>query len=102
MFIPSSASLSVITNTRSKASDLFNSVGKLKLSVIKVQLSNYLHLENQLWELQTGKDIARIFEKENVLQKNRDRKVFQEALQAVRRNDLAVKLEKYIVKGTSI
>ena len=69
--------------------------------MIRVQLSNYLYLENQLSKLQTGKDIAIIFEKESVLQKNRDRKVFKEALQAVRRNDLAVKLEKYIVKGTS-
>ena len=69
--------------------------------MIREKLSNYFCLENQLWELQTGKDIAILFEKENVLQKNRDRKVFEEALQAVRRNDLAVKLEKYIVRGMS-
>ena len=52
-------------------------------------------------EVQTGKDIAIFFEKDNFLQKNQDRQIFKKALQAIGRNDLVVKLEKYVARGES-
>ena len=60
-------------------------------------MENYFFSEGQLEELTTGKDIEKIFLKENFLQKNRDRQIFQKTLQVIRRNDLAVKL----VRGKS-
>ena len=63
-------------------------------------MSNYLVLENKLTEMKTGKDVAIIFKQENVLQKNGDREAFKKSLQVIGRNDLAVKLEKYIATGT--
>lgn len=60
-------------------------------------MENYFFSEGQLEELTTGKDIENIFLKENFLQKNRDRQIFQKTLQVIRRNDLAVKL----VRGKS-
>ena len=47
----------------------------------------------------SGKDIEKIFLKENFLQKNRnrDRQVFKKSLRIIGRNDLAVKL----VRGKS-
>ena len=55
-------------------------------------MENYLFLEGQLAELTTGKDIEKIFLKENFLQKNRDRQIFKKTLRVIGRNDLAVKL----------
>ena len=46
-------------------------------------------------ELQIGKDVPII------LQKNRDRQIFKEALQTIGRNNLAAKFEKYIATGNS-
>lgn len=60
-------------------------------------MENYFFSEGQLEELTTGKDIEKIFLKENFLQKNRDRQIFQKTLQVIGRNDLAVKL----VRGKS-
>lgn len=60
-------------------------------------MKNYLinFLEDQLMELQIGKDVPII------LQKNRDRQIFKEALQTIGRNNLAAKFEKYIATGNS-
>ena len=52
-------------------------------------------------KVQTGKDVAIIFEQENILQKNGDRKFFKKSLGVVGRNYLTVKLEKYIARGKS-
>ena len=60
-------------------------------------MENYFFSEGQLEELTTGKDIEKIFLKENFYQKNRDRQIFQKTLQVIGRNDLAVKL----VRGKS-
>ena len=60
-------------------------------------MKNYLFSAVQLEELTTEKDIEKLFQKENVLQKNRDRQVFKKILRVVGRNDLAVKL----VRGKS-
>lgn len=46
-------------------------------------------------ELQIGKDVPII------LQKNRDRQIFKEALQTIGRNNLPAKFEKYIATGNS-
>ena len=54
-------------------------------------MENYFFLEGQLAELTTGKDIEKIFLKENFLQKNRDRQIFKKTLRVIGRNDLAVK-----------
>ena len=54
-------------------------------------MENYFFSEGQLEELTTGKDIEKIFLKENFLQKYRDRQIFQKTLQVIGRNDLAVK-----------
>ena len=50
-------------------------------------------------ELQTVKDIAIIFQKQNVFQKNQERWVFKKALQAIGGNNLVVKLDKYVARG---
>ena len=60
-------------------------------------MENYFFSEGQLEELTTVKDIEKIVLKENFLQKNRDRQIFQKTLQVIGRNDLAVKL----VRGKS-
>ena len=60
-------------------------------------MPNYFVIDDQLAELQTETDIPRIFKGENLLQKSRDKYVFKEALQAIGRTDLVVKLENYIV-----
>ena len=60
-------------------------------------MKNYLLSAGQLAELTTAKDIENLFEKENVLQKDRDRQVFKRTLRFIGRNDLAMKL----VKGKS-
>ena len=54
-------------------------------------------IDDQLAELQTETDISRIFKGGNLLQKSRDKYVFKEALQAIGRTDLVVKLESCIV-----
>lgn len=61
-----------------------------------VYLCKYFVIDNQLDELQTEKDVTRIFKGGNFLQKNQDRHAFKEALKAIGRIDLIVKLEKYI------
>ena len=61
-----------------------------------VWLLNYFIIDDQLAELQTETDIPRIFKREKFLQKSRDKYVFKEALQAIGRIDLVVKLERYI------
>ena len=48
-------------------------------------------------QIRTGKDIENLFQKENVLQKDRDRQAFKRTLRVIGRNDLAVKL----VRGKS-
>ena len=60
-------------------------------------MPNYFVIDDQLAELQTETDIPRIFKGENLLQKSPDKYVFKEALQAIGRTDLVVKLESYIV-----
>ena len=62
---------------------------------------DYLFLEDQLADWQTGKDLAVFLEEENFLQKYRYKKVFKEALKVVGGNDLTVKWEKYVAIGTS-
>ena len=47
-------------------------------------------------ELDTETDIPRIFKEENFLEKSPDKYVLKEALQAVGRIDLVVKLERYL------
>ena len=64
--------------------------------VSNVYLPNYFVIDDQLDELQTEKDITRIFKGGNFLQQNQDRRAFKEALQAIGRIDLVVKLEKYL------
>ena len=53
-------------------------------------------IDNLFDELQTEKDIRRILRGGNFLQKNQDRHAFKQALQAIGRIDLVVKLERYI------
>ena len=60
-------------------------------------MPNYFVIDDQLAELQTDPDISRIFKGGNLLQKSRDKYVFKEALQAIGRTDLVVKLESCIV-----
>ena len=60
-------------------------------------MKNYLFSAVQLEELTTEKDIEKLFQKENVLQKDRDRQIFKKTLQVIGRKDLAVKL----VRGKS-
>ena len=57
---------------------------------------NNFAIDGQLAELQTETDIPRIFKEESFLEKSQDKYVFKEALQAVGRIDLVVKLEKYL------
>ena len=59
-------------------------------------MPNYFVIDDQLAELQTEKDIPRIFKDERFLEKSRDKYVFKEALQAVGRIDLVGKLERYL------
>ena len=59
-------------------------------------LPNFFVIDDQLAELQTKTDISRIFKEEGFLEKSRDKYVFKEALQAVGRIDLVVKLERYL------
>lgn len=51
--------------------------------------------------MQTGGDVTIIFKNGNVLQENRDKLVFLEALQTVRRTDLVIKWEIYNTAGQS-
>ena len=60
-------------------------------------MPNYFVIDDQLDELQTENDIKRIFKGGKFLEKNQDRHAFKEALQAIGRIDLVVKLEKYLV-----
>ena len=60
----------------------------------------YISLEEQLAKSQTEKDLAIIFIEE-ILQKNRDRRLFKEVLKFVGKNDLAVKLGRPIFTGKS-
>ena len=60
-------------------------------------MKNYLFSAVQLEELTTEKDIEKVFQKENVLQKDRDRQIFKKTLRVIGRKDLAVKL----VRGKS-
>ena len=64
--------------------------------MINLLLPNYFVIDDQLAELQTKTDISRIFKEEGFLEKSRDKFVFKEALQAVGRIDLVVKLERYV------
>ena len=64
--------------------------------MINLVLPNYFVIDDQLAELQTKIDIPRIFKEEGFLEKSRDKYVFKEALQAVGRIDLVVKLERYL------
>ena len=59
-------------------------------------MPNNFAIDDQLTELQTETDIPRIYKEESFLEKRRDKYVFKEALQAVGRIDLVVKLEKYL------
>ena len=47
--------------------------------------------QDQLVDLQTGKDIATILEKAKFSQQKEDRNVFKKVLEIIRRNDLAKK-----------
>ena len=51
--------------------------------------------------MQTGDDVAIIFKDGKVLQKNRDKLAFREALQVVGRTDLFVKWKIYNAAGQS-
>ena len=57
---------------------------------------NDFFLEDQLADLETREDVGIVLEDGNFLDENRDRYVFQIALQAVGRYDLATKLEIYL------
>ena len=59
-------------------------------------MPNYFVIDDQLAELQTKTGISRIFKEEGFLEKSRDKYLFKEALQAVGRIDLVVKLERYL------
>lgn len=60
----------------------------------------YIFLEEQLAKSKTEKDLVIIFIEE-ILQKNRDRRVFKKVLKSVGKNYLAVKLERPIFTGKS-
>ena len=64
--------------------------------MVNLLLPNYFVIDDQLAELQTKTDISRIFKEEGFLEKSRDKYLFKEALQAVGRIDLVVKLERYL------
>ena len=57
---------------------------------------NDFFLEDQLADWKTREDVGIVLEDGNFLDENRDRYVFQIALQAVGRYDLATKLEIYL------
>ena len=57
---------------------------------------NDFFLEDQLADLETREDVGIVLADGNFLDENRDRYVFQIALQAVGRYDLATKLEIYL------
>ena len=57
---------------------------------------NDFFLEDQLADLETREDVGIVLEDGNFLDENRDRYVFQIALQAIGRYDLATKLEIYL------
>ena len=63
--------------------------------------SNYFFLESQLARLENGFDVARLFQEEKLLQKNRNRNKFKVVLQDVGRTDLAVRLEELMDTGKS-
>ena len=58
-------------------------------------------INEQLLLFKTEKDDPKIFQKENFLQRNRERQLFKKTLGTAGRHDLAVKLENYIVRGKS-
>ena len=64
-------------------------------------IEDFFISEDNLEELQTGKHVAIFFEKEKFLQKNRHKKIFKKVLQEIGRNDLVIKVEKYIGRGES-
>ena len=51
--------------------------------------------EDQLVDMQTGKDIATIFEKGEFLRQKEDRNMFKKALEIIRRNHLSFKIRIY-------
>ena len=59
-------------------------------------MPNYFVIDDQLAELDTETDTPRIFKEESFLEKSPDKYVLKEALQAVGRIDLVVKLERYL------
>ena len=60
---------------------------------------NYFFVEHQLSELETGEDVAIMFEKCNLLDGNDDRSTFKEALEIIGRRDISTQFEIYLAAG---
>ena len=56
-------------------------------------------MKDQLSELETGEDVAIMFEKCNMLEWDNDRRTLKEALQIIGRRDLSTQLEIYLAAG---
>ena len=60
---------------------------------------NYFFIEDQLSELETGEDVAIMFEKCNMLERDNDRRTLKEALQIIGRKDISKQLQIYLAAG---
>lgn len=66
---------------------------------VSLILTNYFSVDDQLAELEIGKDVENMFKKCNMLGEKHDRKTFKQFLQIIRRKDLIIKLEIYLAAG---
>ena len=66
---------------------------------VSLVLTNYFSVDDQLAELEIGKDVENMFKKCNMLGEKHDRKTFKQFLQIIRRKDLIIKLEIYLAAG---
>ena len=60
---------------------------------------NYFFIEDQLSELETGEDVAIMFEKCNMLERDNDWRTLKEALQIIGRKDISKQLQIYLAAG---
>ena len=63
---------------------------------VSLILTNYFSVDDQLAELEIGKDVENMFKECNMLGEKDDRKTFKQFLQIIRRKDLIIKLEIYL------
>ena len=66
---------------------------------VSLILTNYFSVDDQLAELEIGKDVALMFKECNMLGEKDDQETFKQFLQIIRRNDLIIKLEIYSAAG---